>query len=77
MLELSEKEQQAVDTLPETRLIDPRTKNEYVLIRAELFDRLKSVLTDDAELDMKQVAILVERAMAEYDENDPSLEVYQ
>ena len=43
----------------------------------DVFERLRHLLTDDAALSKKEVAALVERAMKEYDENDPSLELYQ
>ena len=77
MIELTEQQQQAVDAAPEARLIDPRTQKGYVLVGADLFERMKSLLTDGDELNMRQVSILVERAMSEDDAGDPSLAFYQ
>jgi hypothetical protein len=46
-----------------------------VLLPAEVYERVRGLLED--EVDMKQVAVLVDRAMREDDENDPTLEFYQ
>jgi hypothetical protein len=76
MIELTEQEQQALDAgPPPLRLRDPRTNTDYVLIPANLYERFRGLLEDG--LDMRQVAVLVERAMREYDADDPSLEYYQ
>jgi hypothetical protein len=78
MLELTELQQQAVDTTPgPLRLIDPRTSKAYVLIGAEAYERIKGLLENDEGLNMRQVAILVERAMREDDASDPTLDFYQ
>ena len=48
MIELTEDQQHAVATDPEPcRLVNPRTNQTYVLIRAELYERLKELLYDD------------------------------
>jgi hypothetical protein len=76
MITLTEQEQQALDTSEEPlRLIDPRTNAAYVLLRADLYERLQAILADD--IDMRQVAVLVERAMRDDDANDPTLAFYQ
>jgi hypothetical protein len=77
MIELTEQQQQAVDADPEARLLDPRTNKAYVLVGAEAFNRVKGLLADDDGPDMRQVAALVEAAMAEDDAGDPTLEYYQ
>lgn len=77
MLELTEQQQHALDADPEPRLIDPRTQTAYVLIRSDVYQRLRSLLPEDEGLDMRQVAVLVDRAMREDDANDPTLEFYQ
>jgi len=66
-----------VDANPEPRLIDPRTNKAYVLIGADVFDRVRGLLADDDGLDMRQVAHLVERAMRDEDAGDPTLPFYQ
>ncbi len=77
MIELTEQQQWAVDAAAEVRLIDPRTQKAYVLVGADLFERMKRLLTEGDELNMRQVALLVERAMREDDADDPRLAFYQ
>jgi hypothetical protein len=73
MLELTQQQQQALDASAEPpRLIDPRTNKTYVLLGANVYERLRHLLEGD-ELDMRQVALLVERAMREDDADDPTL----
>jgi hypothetical protein len=56
------------------RLTLPQINREYVVIPAEVYDRLR-LLTE--ALTMAQVGDLVEQTMREYDEGDPTLESYQ
>jgi hypothetical protein len=77
MIELNEQQQQAVDASPELRLIDPRTQKVYVLVGADVYERIRGLLAEDEGPDMRQVAALVERAMREDDADDPTLEFYQ
>jgi hypothetical protein len=76
MIELSEAQRQELAS-PTPTVIDPQTKDEYVLVRKEVYERFRAILEDDDGLDMRQVSILVERAMREEDENDPTLAFYQ
>ncbi len=55
------------------RVIDRSTNIEYVLVRAEVYDRLKALLDDE----MPDSASLVNEVMAEDDAKDPYLESYQ
>jgi hypothetical protein len=77
-VELTEPQQQALDARTEEplRLVDPRNRASYVLVRADIFERMKALVQDDS-LDMRQVAVLVDAAMREEDANDPALESYQ
>jgi hypothetical protein len=75
MIELTAEQRRELGQ-PEPVAIDPETKETYVLVRKDLYDRVRH-LFDDAELSKREVAVLVERAMREDDENDPSLELYQ
>ena len=77
MIELTEQQQQAVDASPAPRLLDPRTQRSYVLVDAETYDRLRGLLENSEGLDMRQVTVLVEKAMSEDDANDPTLAFYQ
>jgi hypothetical protein len=77
MIELTESLQSALDCQPgePLRLVDPRTGKTYVLVPADVYERLKAVADDD--IDMRQVGALIERNMREYDAGDPLLELYQ
>jgi hypothetical protein len=77
MIELTQQQQQAVDASPEPQLIDPRTQQVYILVKADVYQRLRSLLAEDEGLDMRQVAALVEQAMREDDAGDPTLDFYQ
>jgi hypothetical protein len=77
MIELTEQQQQALDISPEQRLIDPRTQKAYVLVQADLYERIRGLFAEDEGLDMRQVAALIERAMRDDDAGDPRLEFYQ
>jgi hypothetical protein len=77
MIELLPEQQQALDAKAELRMIDPRTGKVYILIDAELYKRIQTLLAQDEGPDMRQVAALVEEAMREDDADDPALEYYQ
>ena len=60
------------------RLKDPETNQDYVLIKAEIYERFRRLLNEDEDgLNMRQVGLLIHEAMHEDDENDPLLESYQ
>ena len=59
---------------PEPLAIDPRTQELYVLVRKEVYDRIKALLLDDSAF---ATADLVDQVMAEDDRNDPYLAEYQ
>ncbi|HEX3147289.1 MAG TPA: hypothetical protein VHR66_04355 [Gemmataceae bacterium] len=77
MIELTQQQQQAVDAGGEPRLIDPRTRKAYVLVAEDKFGRLRGLLADDDEFDMRGIAALVDRVMREDDAADPTLAFYQ
>jgi hypothetical protein len=61
---------------PEPIAIDPRTRQAYVLVRREAYERLKALLAMD-EYDPEEGAALVNEVMAEDDAGDPLLEGYR
>jgi hypothetical protein len=75
MIELTEQQRQEL-SVPEPVAIDPLTRQEYVLVRKDLYERLRAVFDDEGP-DMRAVGILVDRAMREEDEGDPTLASYQ
>lgn len=79
MIELSEQQQLALANRQDEplQLIDPRTKQTYVLLPREVFERVKNVLEDEDEIAGIDVGALIADVMREDDENDPLLESYQ
>lgn len=71
MIELTEEQGQELSA-PDPVAIDPLTKQEYVLVRREYYERLKRL--DESVL---TTGDLVDDIMAEDDANDPLLESYQ
>ncbi len=55
------------------RVIDRVTNLQYVLVRAEVYERLKTLL----DIDLPNTAALLNEVMAEDDAHDPFLESYQ
>ncbi len=56
------------------RVVDPETNAAYVIVKAEVYDRLQRVLTDD---DPRDAYPLIAAVMQEDDEHDPLLASYQ
>ncbi len=75
MIELT-KEQRCELKNPEPLAIDPQTRQTYVLVRKEVYERLKGLLALD-DYDPDEGAAYVNEIMAEDDANDPLLESYQ
>ena len=59
MVKLTEEQQHALDVNLEPRLLDPRTNKAYVLVGAELYERMRGLLADDADLAVEAVIRLV------------------
>jgi hypothetical protein len=77
MIELPEPLQKALEKNPgePLRVVDPRTKQTYVILRSEVYDQLMDIFHDD--LEGIDVGRLISEVMREDDENDPLLESYQ
>jgi hypothetical protein len=78
MIELTKKQQRDLSQSAESppRVLDPATQTEYVLIRADLYERICTMVGND-DLDAPDVNFLVERAMKDEDASDPTLDFYQ
>jgi hypothetical protein len=77
MIELTEEQRQHIQQGKSVRVVAPEIGADCVVLRADVYERLQSVLDEDDGLDMRTVALLIERNMREDDENDPLLESYQ
>lgn len=74
MIELTEQQSQELNSA-EPIAIDPRTLETYVLIRRDVYERLKAAADDD--YDPREGYPLVDQIMAEDDAHDPTLASYQ
>jgi hypothetical protein len=75
MIELTNEQRHELQD-PEPLAIDPLTGQTYVLVRKEIYERLKALLTLD-DYDPDEGAAYVNEVMAEDDAHDPLLESYQ
>ncbi len=77
MIELTEQQQQAVHSDPQTPFVDPLTRKTYILVDEAVFSRLKGlILSDD---DQGFVDDAYRQAMEVFGRegwNDPSMDVY-
>jgi hypothetical protein len=74
MIELTEQQRQDLNS-PEPVAIDPETRQTYVLVRSEAYERIKGLLSEDYDPD--EGIALMNEVMAEDDAKDPLLESYQ
>jgi hypothetical protein len=75
MIELNEQQRQELSA-PEPVAIDPQTRATYVLVRREVYERLKTLLALD-DYDPDEGAGFINEIMAQDDAKDPYLESYQ
>ena len=75
MIVLNEEQRKEL-TCPEPVAIDPQTREAYVLVRRDAYDRLKTLLCLD-EYDPDEGASFVNEVMADDDAKDPYLDSYQ
>ena len=75
MIELSELQRQELSAV-EPVAIDPQTRETYVLVRRENYERLKALLALD-DYDPDEGASEVNEVMAADDAKDPYLQSYQ
>ncbi len=57
------------------RLVDPETNREYVLVRAELYDRIRSLIEIDDDIEPGDMTAHMWEVMKE-DWDDPAMDVY-
>jgi hypothetical protein len=69
MIELNEQQRSEL-AKPQPTAIDPQTKQTYVLIRTETYERLQAFLTSDTVF---TTAEMLDNVMADDDANDPHL----
>jgi hypothetical protein len=78
MIELTKEQRQALQENGDgpLRVRDPETKVTYVLLREDLYERMRPRLSGQ-EFDPDESLVLMNEVMAEDDAGDPLLESYQ
>jgi hypothetical protein len=76
MLELTEAQRQALQQGSPVRVSPPEVGAECVILRADVYERLRSLLEEDMP-GMRAVGLLIAENMREDDEQDPLLASYQ
>ena len=75
MQELTQSLLNAIDTQPQPmRVVDPRTRKEYILVAAEDFERL--VLNLQERLDVQGAAVLLDEVARREGWDDPDMDIY-
>jgi hypothetical protein len=74
MIELTDEQRKELSE-PEPVARDPVTDERYVLVRQDVYARLRAALNDD--FDPREAYPFVDRTMAKDDALDPTLESYQ
>jgi hypothetical protein len=74
-IELTETQQQALDKQAgPLRVVDPRTNETYVLVRSEVYERIRSILENGSETEDAFQAQIESAAAAGW--ADPEMDVY-
>lgn len=78
MIALTDQLRQAVQGHPEqpVRLVDPETQETFVLLRAEVYDRLQGMLYEDAECVLSEAYPLLDEMAAKAGYSDPAMDIY-
>lgn len=76
MIELTAEQQLALSAERQpARVLDPRTKETYVLVPADVYDRITGSLPGDQDIDPRDAYPLVDEVFAE-DWDDPKMAEY-
>jgi hypothetical protein len=59
------------------RVVDAATNVGYVILRADQYERVRTLFEGEEDFDPREAYPFVEEAMREDDANDPTLESYQ
>jgi hypothetical protein len=75
MIELTEEQRREL-TNPEPVAIDPQTKTKYILVRAEVFQRLRNLLALEPDIPMSEAYPLMDEVAAKAGWDDPAMDIY-
>jgi hypothetical protein len=74
MIELSEEQRLAIMTEENPTVVDPSTQASYILVRKEVFDRIKGLLL--GESDESELRLQLARSAAANGWDDPLMDAY-
>jgi hypothetical protein len=77
MIALTEQQRQSIRNGNSVRLPAPEIGADCIIVRADIYERLRSLLQEEDGPDMHTLARLIDHNMREEDANDPLLESYQ
>jgi hypothetical protein len=75
MIELTEEQRQELSEAEPTA-IDPKTKQTYVLVRKNVYDRIKGLLYDDGQWTDDELRIVLARSAEANGRNEPKMDDY-
>ena len=75
MIELTEAQRHEL-TESEPTAIDPRTKETYILVRKNVYDRIKGLLSEDGEWTEDELRLLLARSSEANGWNKPGMDDY-
>ncbi|HUY33362.1 MAG TPA: hypothetical protein VMV69_11495 [Pirellulales bacterium] len=73
MIELTERQRQELIATDTPQILDPGTGKTYVLVRSEIYQRLRELLDDEPRV----TGEMMDRLMEQEDLDDPTLAFYQ
>ncbi len=73
MIELTEHQRQELSATDPPQVLDPETGKIYMLVHADVYERVKALLEED----FRVIGEMVDRLMEDEDKDDPTLAFYQ
>jgi hypothetical protein len=76
MIELTQEQRHAIAAAESPGTLDPETKQSYVLVRKEVFERIKGLLYDDSEWTFAEQLRLLAESGTRGGWDAPEMDVY-
>lgn len=76
-MSLTDEQREAIRQGQAVRLIDPTTQVECVVVRADVYERVRSLLVDDGPLTEEERRAAIQAAGLRADWDDPELDAYE
>jgi hypothetical protein len=76
MIDLTEDQRSQLESGQAVDIIDPQTAQPYVLLRKEVYERVRRLLYDDAEWTAEELRQMLARSAEANGWNEPGMEAY-